>query len=655
MHWHPFRAPDPHERKLRIFAFDPAVAYDLDTSDLGQVTISVPWEKLKPGPVGEYIEVVDVDPQANAIYQPVDLDDPRLLATEGLAPSEGNPMFHQQMVYASAMHTIQLFENALGRGAVWQSRMATSKKAIDFWSTTHKDGDKTILYRTLSDAKKEKVELEHGYVRRLRIYPHAFRQKNAYYDPSRRALLFGYFAAPSKKSERYLPGGMVFTCLSHDVVSHEVTHALLDGMYPKLVMPTNDDMLAFHEGFADIVAIFSHFTIPGVVRSEIARNRGNLGKDGTLLGNLAMQFGLATGKERALRSATGETNVDSMDTTLEPHARGNLLAKAVYLAFNYIFERRTADLRRIASNGSGILAEGELSPDLVSRLADEAVTSARHVLTMCVRALDYVTPQDLTFGDYLRGLITADMDIVPNDTGHYRMAFIQAFRESGIYPNSVSGLGEDSVRWRTDSTRRIKWTEEAAGIIIRNGGNVTANNLDRFEAYYRVGLLQAELHDSLVEKAEKEDLAWMGINHEIKQKNGKVNVAITFAQALVRVGPDGQQLRQFIMRLEQKALVPLASASIGAALKNGEVVHPSEAPELAKSPGYVTVRGGSTLIFSLDTGDLRFAIRKNIINEDRWAVRREWELARRRGRKNTTGVAITNQPFAFLHHDRYQR
>ena len=53
---------------------------------------------------------------------PVDLDDPRLLAQDGWAPSEGNPQFHQQMVYAVAMKTIEHFERALGRPVLWRPR-----------------------------------------------------------------------------------------------------------------------------------------------------------------------------------------------------------------------------------------------------------------------------------------------------------------------------------------------------------------------------------------------------------------------------------------------------------------------------------------------------------------------------------------------------
>src|SRR5262245_1095003 len=50
------------------------------------------------------------------------VDDPRILAQNGLRPSEGNPQCHQQMVYAVTMTTIDRFERALGRKAFWADR-----------------------------------------------------------------------------------------------------------------------------------------------------------------------------------------------------------------------------------------------------------------------------------------------------------------------------------------------------------------------------------------------------------------------------------------------------------------------------------------------------------------------------------------------------
>ena len=102
----------------------------------------------------------------------------------------------------------------------------------------------------------------------------------------------------------------------------------------------------------------------------------------------------------------------------------------------------------------GLLQEGAetclraTSSDLVARLADEASKTASHVLNMCVRALDYCPPVDLCYGDYLRALITADRELVSNDEYHYRVAFINAFRKRGIFPEGVPNLSVDTLCYR---------------------------------------------------------------------------------------------------------------------------------------------------------------------------------------------------------------
>ena len=117
-------AEAPNRRRLRGYAFDPQLSTEFATAAINLTTYSVPWEaQLEPGPCGEYVDVVDVDPASGGFYQPVNLDQPCLLAQDGLAPSEGNPQFHQQMVYAVAMRTIENFELALGRRVQWSARM----------------------------------------------------------------------------------------------------------------------------------------------------------------------------------------------------------------------------------------------------------------------------------------------------------------------------------------------------------------------------------------------------------------------------------------------------------------------------------------------------------------------------------------------------
>ena len=54
--------------------------------------------------------------------------------------------------------------------------------------------------------------------------------ENAYYSPRAKALLFGYFA-PSDGYGRDAAGIARLLRLSHDIVAHETTHALLDGLH----------------------------------------------------------------------------------------------------------------------------------------------------------------------------------------------------------------------------------------------------------------------------------------------------------------------------------------------------------------------------------------------------------------------------------------
>src|SRR5262249_40293721 len=119
----------------------------------------------------------------------------------------------------------------------------------------------------------------------------------------------------------------------------------------------------------------------------------------------------------------------------------------VFDAFMSIYESRIADLLRIATAGTGLLPKGEIHPDLVERLAQEAAVSASHVLTMCIRALDHCPPVDVNFRDYLRALVTADRDLVPDDSRGYRITMIEAFRRRGIYPQGVRSLSPTNLSW----------------------------------------------------------------------------------------------------------------------------------------------------------------------------------------------------------------
>ena len=279
------RVMPPPYRRLRGYAFDPSLSIRLDTAQMNDIVFKVMWEDrddISKGPVGEYLEVVDFDPASGCFYEPVDLETRILLAQDGLAPSEGNPQFHQQMVYAVAMTTIRHFETGPGPAALW----APAPGSIAA------DGD---------------VQTEQ-YVQRLRIYPHALREANAYYSPDKKALLFGYFpASVEHRGQPNLPGG---TGLHLPLARHRRPRddpCPARRVHPRFIEPTNPDALAFHEAFADIVALFQHFTFPDVLRHQIARTRGDLASQ-NLLGQLAQQFGRPSAITAALRDALGTTD-----------------------------------------------------------------------------------------------------------------------------------------------------------------------------------------------------------------------------------------------------------------------------------------------------------------------------------------------------------
>jgi hypothetical protein len=584
-------APNPPNRRLRIFAIDPSLSQRIETYDINEVTVKLPWEKdLKPGPIDEYIEVVDYDPASQLYYHPVDLNDSNLLAQDGLPPSESNPQFHQQMVYAVARTTIRHFEHALGRRALWSLR-------------------------------KYKFEPK------LRIYPHALREANAYYSSVKKALLFGYFPASTTNPGYNLPGGMVFTCLSHDIVAHETTHALLDGLHPRFIEPTNMDVWALHEAFADIVALLQHFTYPDVLRNQIALTKGDLEKQ-NLLGKLAFQFGQAIGHRGALRDALGRIDEETLEwipetpdpdminQVTEPHDRGAILVAATFNAFLTIYKWRIRDLLRIATGGTGILPEGEIHPDLVGRLSKEASKTSGHVLNMCIRALDYCPPVDVDYGDYLRALITADYDLVRDDDLNYRLAIIQAYRDSGIYPRDVRNLSEDSLLWHqpTDEEQEafsvIFGEKKKLEKLIPDWGLYT----DREEIHRHCLKANRRLHRLFCEEKAQPavEAAKLVLDPDRKEafyrdRNEVPALEVHSIRPTRRVGPDKQIVSDLVIEMTQRRK---------GYYDEKDQKEADSGNEFDKPPDFI-FRGGCTMLVDIEKAWVKYCIYKRISSETR--------------------------------------
>ena len=579
----------PDFRRLRVYAIDPGLALRHETVGLNELILNIPWEtnpgipgaadtNRMIGPVGNYLEVVDFDPATGCYYAPVDLNDIAVLAQDGLTPSELNPQFHQQMVYAVAMKTIDEFERALGRSALW---------------APHR----------LPDGSGE-------YLPRLRLYPHALREANAYYSPEKKAVLFGYFRA-GEQNEDISPGTTIFTCLSHDVIAHEVTHALLDGLHQRFAEPTNPDVLALHEAFADIVAIFQHFSNAEVLKDQIRKTRGDLEQQ-NILGQLAQQFGKATHRGQSLRDALGyvdekgtwrryQPNPRFLQEVDEPHDRGAILVAAVFDAFLKMYKSRVVDLLRIATQGTGVLPQGELNADLVNRLADEAAKTSKHVLQMCIRALDYCPPVDVTFGDYLRAIITADRDLFLEDEHNYRTAVMQSFSVYGIKPGSIRNVSLQGLMLQPGNPDLGEAVPADVELDLDN-------EVDRKLSYERMRRNAAKVHKWLSRPESAGLLEAAGI---VTGQSG--SVPYTVSQAKGRPRFEVHSVRTALRRGNKTNLVPDLVVEITQRRTGYFDTEEQNAADKSKADprgsGDFTFRRGCTLVVNFRTRKVRWTAR----------------------------------------------
>lgn len=556
------RPNDPIYRPLRIFALDPSASL----LEGAIAVVNVPYEPLAPGPTGRLLRVIDDGFGDEPPVAPLDLENRRLLVTQGCTPSVTEPSFRAQMAYAVCSTTYAAFRHALGREITWGFDRGCDQ-------ASNPDANRLIVRSCLENTK------------------------NAYYDPTRGELRLGAFTASETALGRNADGGRVCTALIHDVVVHEMSHALLDGLRARFTYPSNPDVLAFHEAFADIIAIFQRFTYRDVVRAAIEEARGDLGA-ATMLTQIGKQFAEAANYGSALRTAMLDESRRYGDA-VEPHERGEVLVAAVYKAFCIAYQRRALAYIRLATNGTGVLPPGRIPDLLADQLAKLAATLAGHFLSICIRAIDYCPPVDITFGEYLRAVITADSDLVADDPYAYREAWVDGFRWFGIKPRDVVALTQDALRWRGPD-RRLPRIPQLAFAELRFNGD-PGRPADEAEL-----LKQANALGELV--ADPRYAAAFGLARSGDPDLDGDDVELALVESVRssrRVGPDGQVVFDLVAEVTQRRLVRG---------RDGE-------------PGF-DFFGGSTVLID-PRGRVRYLIRKSILHHGRLEQQRQFVATNR--------------------------
>jgi hypothetical protein len=541
---------DVRTREFTVIGQDPAVRDG--SGRIVRARVAVPAEELDPGPRGYRVSVVDYDSTHDVLYEPADLgraaaardafarvDDDRVLA---------DPRFHAQNVYALVMRSVARFEAALGRHVSWSF----------------------------------------PYGHQLQVAPHAFCEANAYYAEEEQGLLFGYF--PGRRHRT------IFACLSHDVVVHETAHALLDGLRDRYTDPSVPDQAAFHEGFADLVALLSVFSVPEViealVRISIRENRRG-GKAGatarpahhvqeewlrkSALFRLAEEMGqeLQEHRGKALRTSLELVPSPSLldrDEFQLPHRRGEILVAAVLDALVRTWSRRLQEL------GSDEIGRDETAA--VRRIAEEGAAAAAYLLTLAVRALDYAPPMDLLFGDYLSAMLTADVEVNPQERRFkLRDALLHSCKAYGIRPTSDAG---DGGRWHAPE---VDPTIEGRGELV----------------YDRV-------HFESLRQDPDEVFRFLWENRDTLGLYPGTYTRVMSVRPCVRVAPDGFMLRETVAEWEQMMDVRAVELRrLGLRSPRG------------MSPGTpIRLHGGGTLVFD-EFGKLKFNVHKRLIGRGQQA------------------------------------
>ncbi|MFC0219537.1 hypothetical protein ACFFJ7_14155 [Pseudochelatococcus lubricantis] len=339
-------------------------------------------EAMLDGPVCRRVAVVDIDPDTGAVNAGAPFVPPKKGAKLGRYrikdPTRPHAAdFQQVSVFGAVMKTMAMFEEAdvLGRPLRWAF-----------------DGEQLL------------------------VVPRAGRMANAFYHRDSRSLQFFFFEATVSGADT-----TVYTCLSPDIVAHETTHAILDGIAPDLYDATSPQALGLHEAIADLSAVI--FAIrTRRLRLEVLRlSRGDLRNAGAF-NEIANHFGAAVAGDarplRDLNSGVSFSGPGRRPASHAPHDISEVLSGALYL----LLVKEHDDIKRAIAAGAGGLEEedggqaaGPGDEELYQASGRALAIAGNKFKRIVFRGLDYLPPGEISFADYGRALIAADTASNPDD------------------------------------------------------------------------------------------------------------------------------------------------------------------------------------------------------------------------------------------------
>jgi len=331
----------------------------------------VPWEpSISAGPTSARFAVVDYDSTANTLAAPAKWDGKRSRFLEAAGKPVDRAMkntsqFRQVSTWAIVQRALEYFESGrgLGRHILWGF-----------------EGNRLI------------------------VVPAAGYAQNAYYDRASKSLQFYYFDRDD--------GTRIYTCLSTDIVNHELGHAILDGIRPHLLESVTPQTAAFHEFIGDIAAILMALRNVKFRQLVADMTEGKL-SGSNALGNVAAEFGQAVSGRPYLRSATNSDTMVDLAGVTEPHRLSEVMTGAM---FDILIK----------------LAEQYQSPQRAFTPRQAFAFASDRMQEIAIQALDFLPPVEATFRDYALAVLRNFEICNPADDHGYYGLMVGAFYNRGI-------------------------------------------------------------------------------------------------------------------------------------------------------------------------------------------------------------------------------
>ena len=395
------------------------------------------------------------------------------------------------------------------------------------------------------------------------------------------------------------------------MIAHETTHALLDGLRSRYADPSSPEQAAFHEGFADVVALLSVLSSRDVVDSLLRSARSFWRKDripraaldldkleDSPLFGLAQELGSAVAGARrtalraSLRLAPHRDLLQTMSTDgSEIHDLGELLVAAMMRAYVAIWHARLVTL---ADTQSGALGR--------ARVVEEASDLADRLLTVVIRAIDYLPVVDVRFADFVRAMVTADEQVYPDDSRYRIRHFVpEMYRQYGVHDD-----GRALGRWDSPS-------------------------ISMQDAVTRAGL-----HQTPLQTDPTECFQFLWENRRVFEIDDDSFVRVQSVRPAVRQGDDGAFVRETV--IEYVEYLELEGRELAQ--------HGVRKPDAMPDRRTVTLYGGGALILD-EFGLVKFHVKSALFSEKQSArLQSLWDHGRFRDKPR---VRARGGAFAQMH------